>query len=119
VTTSLAADVREYDWRVKQDTRELLTVPIIDDSGDPFLLDGWVVDAKIKDRPGGVVLYTWPEVDIYIDEDKVSLLIPAPVSRAWLWRAGWYRLKLVDPASSLTDPAISRVLQGAISIDLD
>lgn len=119
MTTALGTDVREYTWRITQGTSERLLIPILDEAGAPFPVDGWTVDAKIKDEPGGVVLYTWPTSGIAIDGAEVLLTIPAPVSAAWTWYAGWYRVKLTDPNSPPDNPAVSRVLQGSIFIDLD
>lgn len=118
MTTALSSETREYIWRVKQGAKERLIIPVLDD-GAPKDVTGFTVDAKVKTRPGGTVLYTWPSDLIEIDGDEVALLIPAPVSAAWTWYAGWYRVKITDPASPPDDPEISRVLQGAIFIDLD
>jgi hypothetical protein len=119
MTAALGSDVREYTWRVKQAAQERLVIPILDINGTPKDVTGYTVDAKIKTEPGGVVLYTWPTGDVVIDGDEVELTIPAPVSATWTWHTGWYRVKLTDPASPAEDPAVARVLQGAIFIDLD
>jgi hypothetical protein len=118
MTSALASDVREYDWHVRQATRERLIIPVLDD-GEPATIAGWTVDAKVKTAPGGTVLYTWPTSDIAIVGHEVILTIPAPVSAAWTWGTSWYRVKLIDPGSSVDNPAISRVLQGALVLDLD
>jgi hypothetical protein len=111
-----ALNVREYTWRVKQSARERLTIPIFEGDGTTAAtVTGYGVDAVIKEHPGGAVLYTWPAEDAVLSGSSVVLTIPAAVSAAWTWRAGWYRVKLSPPS----DPAISRVLQGTIFLDLD
>jgi len=119
MTAALSSDVRTDTWRVRQAAQERLVVPILKADGSPQDITGFAVDAKIKTEPGGTVLYTWPLADLDIDGDELTLSIPAPVSAAWTWHAGWYRVKLTDPASPAEDPSVSRVLQGAIFLDLD
>jgi hypothetical protein len=116
MTSSLAGDVREYDWHVRQGTRERLIIPIL---GEDVDITGWTVDAKIKTQPGGAVLYTWPTSGIAIVPQELTLTIPAPVSAAWAWGTSWYRVKLTDPSSPVDNPAVSRVLQGTLVLDLD
>lgn len=118
MTAALTTDVREFDWHVQQAAREQLVIPVLD-GGEPAVITGWTVDAKIKTQPGGAVLYTWPSSDIEINGHEVTLTIPAPVSAAWTWGTSWYRVKLIDPDSPVDNPAVSRVLQGAIVLDLD
>lgn len=105
-----------YNWRVRQAARERLIIPIL---GEDVDITGYTVDAKIKTEQGGAVLYTWPLADIDIAPNELALVIPAAVSAAWTWHVGWYRVKLTDPDSPVDDPSVSRVLQGAIFIDLD
>lgn len=97
-------------------------IPILKADGSPKNITGFTVDAKIKTEPGGVALYTWPLADLDIggaDGNELTLTIPAPVSMTWTWHTGWYRVKVTDPASPAEDPSVSRVLQGAIFLDLD
>jgi hypothetical protein len=120
MTSSLSSNVTTtYNWRVRQATRERLIIPILNPDGSPKDVTGFTVDAKVKTVPGGAVLYTWPTDDIDIDGTGLALTIPAAVSALWTWHGGWYRVKLTDPASPAEDPSVSRVLQGAIFIDLD
>lgn len=119
MTSSLSSNITTYNWRVQQAARERLIIPILEPDGSPKDVTGYTVDAKIKTEPGGAVLYTWPAGDVDVDGTGVALTIPAAVSALWTWHAGWYRVKLTDPASPAEDPAVSRVLQGAIFIDLD
>lgn len=119
MTSSLAGEVREFTWRVRQAAQERLVIPILDADGAPKDVTGWTVDAKIKTQPGGTVLYTWPVDDVEIDGSDVELNIPAPVSATWTWGTSWYRVKLVAPNPSVDDPIVSRVLQGAIVLDFD
>jgi hypothetical protein len=119
LTSSLSSDVGTYSWRVRQGARERLVIPTLNSDGSPKDITGFTVDAKIKTEPGGVVLYTWPAEDVDILGAELQLTIPAPTSALWTWHAGWYRVKVTDPASPAEDPAVTRLLQGAIYLDLD
>jgi hypothetical protein len=78
------------------------------------------VDAKIRNHPGGAVLYTFPVDYVSIDSSgTVTVTVPAPVSAAWAWNSGWYRVVITDPNSSADDPNSQRVVQGVIVIDPD
>lgn len=119
MTAALSTTTRAYAWRISQGAREKLNIPILDGDGVPVTLTGYTVDAVIKDRPGGAVLYTWPAEDVETAGTAVSLTIPAPVSTAWTWSVGWYRVKLTAPGAEPDDPMTTRVLQGVIVLDFD
>lgn len=119
---SVSTDVTEYPWRVKAGQRNAMTFTILDDADDnPFPIPDWVVDAKIRAYPGGEVLYTWPDefAQIVSAGLRVRLTIPKPVSLAWRFTNGWYRLVATDPDSDPADPSSSRVIQGPLIVDPD
>lgn len=119
MTAALSTTTRAYAWRISQGAREQLNIPILDGDGAPVTLTDYTVDAMIKDRPGGEVLYTWPAEDVEIAGTAVSLSVPAPVSAEWTWSVGWYRVLLTAPDADPDDPMTARVLQGVIVIDFD
>lgn len=110
----------DYAWRVTADQREQRSFDVFEGSAEVDIT-GWDVDAKIRTRPGGLVLHTFPAERAVIEDDgRVTCTIPAPVSAAWAWTTGWYRIKVTDPASpDPDDPARSRVLQGPLVVDPD
>lgn len=115
------ADTRTYAWRIRQGRRERLLIPVVDAAGANFSITGWTIDAKIKTRPGGTVLHTVPPGDLELSGDgfTLTLIIPAPVSEAWTWRTGWYRVKVTDPASDPADPTVERPIEGPVTVDPD
>ncbi len=114
-------DTTTWSWRVEGGEREVLVIPVLDDAAAPFSILGWTVDAKIKDQPGGVTLYTWPAEHAEITDggNTVTLTIPGPVSSTWMFRTGWYRVEVTDPNSDPDDPNTQRILQGPFELDPD
>lgn len=113
---------RTFAWRIEAGERETLTVPILDDAGQPFSIAGWTVDCKIRanHRRGATTLYTFPTEGIAVNTTSVTLDIPAAVSASWNWELGWYRLKITDPATVTAGaPNTQRVLQGVFVVDSD
>lgn len=110
----------EQAWRITANQRETRTFDVFEGNLEVDVT-GWDVDAKIRTRPGGLVLHTFPADRAVIDAGgQVVLTIPAPVSAAWAWTSGWYRIRVSDPASpDPDDPAASRVLQGPLVVDPD
>ncbi len=110
----------DAEWRVKADQREQRSFTVDDKAGAPVDVTGWDIDAKIRTRPGGLILHTFTAEYAEIDGDgQVVLTIPAPVSAAWAWTEGWYRVKVTDPDSDEDDPDRSRTLQGPLVVDPD
>ena len=116
MSAALESDVREYSWRVTQGTRERLIIPVFRD-GVAYDVTGWTVDAVIRAQAGGTLYYRWPTDLVDVTGSEVTLTIPAPVSSAWDWTRGWYRVTLSDPSTPTEDPDAWRVLQGEITID--
>lgn len=112
MTTDLA-------WRVRANQRERRTFDVRSGPEDDIDVTGWTVDAKVRSRPGGTVLHTIDIADITITGSQVAVVIPAPISAAWAFTTGWYRIRVVDPASDVDDPEASRVLQGPFVVDPD
>lgn len=114
-------DTLDWTWRIEQGEREEISIPVLDDNDDPFPVIGWTIDAKIKDRPGGIVLYTWPLelTQIHAGGSSVKLVVPADVSETWRFTTGWYRVKIIDPESDPDDLVTHRILQGPLIISPD
>lgn len=110
-------DTLEYEWRIEQGEREVLIFPVMS-GNDPFPIVGWSADCVIKDRPGGNALYTFPPEYAAVSSDglTVALTVPAPISAAWLFRAGWWRLKVANPDFELNDPDVQRIAQGSLTV---
>lgn len=118
--TSPNTDTRHWTWRVEAGEREAIDIPILQsDDVTPQDLTGYTIDAKIKTRPGGTVLYTFPLSQVIVEDNIITLVIPAPVSATWTWSVGWWRLKVTAPDPDPADPETDRVIQGAFIVDPD
>lgn len=111
-------DTLHYPWRIEAGERETLDIPVLDDADDPASIDGWHIDAVIKDRPGGQVLFRFEEENAQIlTGGVVRLVVPAPVSDLWVWRSGWWRLVISNPSINEFDPPAYRIVQGPVVVD--
>lgn len=115
------AETKTYPWRIEQGEYSSLTFPVVDSNGDLFPIDGWTIDAKIRERPGGSVLYTWTSDLAVLDSDDntVKLAIPGPVSSAWTFTTGWYRVKITNTGAAPADATAFRILEGVLVVDPD
>jgi hypothetical protein len=111
-------DTRVFDWSVEAGERETLTIPVLR-LGVPFSVTGRLVDAAVKTRPGGAVLYTFPVEgwSISVDGFNVELVLPAAVTAAFAFTSAYYRVKVVP--TTPTDPDVQRLLQGAFLVSPD
>lgn len=114
------ADTTSAPWRIAANTRETRSFDVLNGEDGDVTITGWTVDARIRTRPGGIVLWTFPAEFVSIETPgTVVLTVPAPVSAGWAWTTGWYRIVVSDPASPEGNPDASRVLQGVVVIDPD
>lgn len=116
-----SVDTTYFSWRCEQGEKETLIIPVLDADNALYFIDGWTIDAKIKNRAGGDTLYTWPAEHAEITNGGafVTLTIPAPVSAEWTFRTGWFRVVVTDPNSDPDDPTSERILQGPFIVDAD
>lgn len=119
--TSASSDTTTWSWRIEAGEQEVLVIPVLDEDDAPFSIAGWTVDAQIKTRAGGETLYTWPAefAQVTGGDTSVTLTIPGPVSEAWTFRTGWYRVVVSDPGSDVDNPTAERILQGPFVVDAD
>lgn len=113
------SDTLEFAWRIEQGEREVIRIPVLDDENADYPIEGWTVDATIKDRPGGTVIYTWPVEQITVTGNIIELVLPAAASLAWTWTVGWWRVKITDPTSDANDRTVYRVIQGPLVVEPD
>lgn len=109
------------EWQINANAREQRTFDVLNGADDEVDITGWTVDARIRTRPGGITLHTFPDEMIEVDPSgQVTLTIPAPTSAAWAWPTGWYRIRVEDPDSPDADnPDASRTLQGPVVVNPD
>lgn len=119
MTSPQQSDTRYWPWRVEQGERESITFDVLGVDDAPRSITGWTVDARIKARPGGAVLYAWPGqfVELSPSGEQITLTIPGPVSAVWTWRVGWWRVVVSDPSSDPTDPTVERIISGPLIVD--
>jgi hypothetical protein len=108
----------DQPWRISANQRERRSFDVFDGPTEVDIT-GWTIDAKIRTRPGGDILHTFPAERAVIESGRVVCTIPAPISAAWAWTSGWYRIVVTNPASPADDPDRSRVLQGPLVVDPD
>lgn len=114
-------DTLVWPLTVEQGEKETYPFPILL-GGEAANVANWVIDAKVKTRPGGPLLHAFvatgddPEVKISDDGTAVELTILPAVSAAWTWTSGWYRIKLQDPGDATN---IQRVVEGAFMVNQD
>lgn len=107
-----------YPWRIEAGEREVLSFPVLNGT-TPFPIPGYTADCKIKDRPGGTVLYTFPAglAVVSVDGLTVTLTVPPPISLAWTFRYGWWRLKVTEPTpADPLNPNIQRIANGPLLV---
>ena len=102
---------RRYDMRPEQGADYHLSIPVVNDAGNPFTVTGWSARGQIRrllddEEP----LY---ELDdhLTVDDTTVELDIPAEVSSEWTWRQARYDIELVDP-----DGRPTRLLEGHVFV---
>jgi hypothetical protein len=108
-------------WPIKAKQKTARTFTVLDDATPPAAVDitGWTVDAAIKARPGGNVLYAFPSGAWTIVSGplgQVRLTLPASVSAGFRFGHAWYRVRVFLPASA--DDA-QRILEGPMTVSPD
>lgn len=116
--TAALGDTTDYVWRVEQGEREPLDIPVLDND-EPRDVTGWTIDAVIKTEPGGEVLHTFTPEQITVVSNVVTLTVPGPVSAAWTWTIGWWRVKITPPDSDPDDPETERIVKGPFLVYRD
>lgn len=105
-------------WRINGGSRAQRTFSVVvPGTTNDVDVTGWAVDAKIRTRPGGDILHTFPADRAVVVDGQVQCTIPGPVSRVWAFTTGWYRIEITDPDSPVDDPENPRVLQGPFVVD--
>lgn len=115
MSVGLTGIVTTYDWTTPQGALDRRSIPVFNSSG-LFPVDGWTVDAKIKDEPGGTVLHAWSLGDISAVGFYVTLTILPATSLGWAFVRGWYRVKVIHPSDATQ---VSRILQGKFTVSDD
>lgn len=103
-----------WTWTVEAGERTTLYVPVLDDNNQPLSITGWVVDAVVKDQPGGTVLHTFTTDEAMPDGSRVKLTLDETVTAAFTFRRAWYRVKVVDPVNGPV-----RLVQGPFVVSPD
>lgn len=107
-------------WPITAGAKEQRAFDVLNPSDVGVDITGWTVDAKIRSRPAGLVVHTFPTDMITVNSSgHVVLTVPAPISKAWTWANGWYRIVVTPPSSPVENPDSSRVLQGPVVVSPD
>lgn len=103
-----------WKWTVEAGERAILYIPVLDGNNTPQSIDGWVVDAAIKDQPGGTVLHAFTTDEAAPDGTRVKLALDETVTAAFTFRRAWWRVKVVDPTNGPV-----RLVQGQFVVSPD
>lgn len=112
LTTGLAT---EFAWIIEQGELVTFRIPVLAADGQPFTVDGWTVDTKIKDLRG-TVLYAFTSGTWAVSGAFVTLTVLPDVSNAWTFRTARYRVKIQHPTDATQ---IYRILQGPLYVSID
>lgn len=98
---------------IPQGTTWGIAWPITKD-GEPTDLTGWTVKAQVrKTAANPTVLHEWSTASgtATVTDSKVTLLVAAAVSSAWLWVRGVYDLELTSPSG-----VVYRIAEGPVYV---
>lgn len=110
-----------YDLDIEQGSDYVISIPILDDNGEPVVVTDWNARAQIRRTPTSPIprlsFNTAAEeqiegVGLEIDGDHVILRIPGTISALWAWSEGAYDIELVDPGGSPR-----RFVKGRVYVD--
>jgi hypothetical protein len=98
-----------YDLLVEQGCDYTLTVPVLDDAGQPQTLAGWTVRGQIRaGYSSPTVLHT---LALTLSGTAVTLRVPATASAAWTFSLGRYDVELEAP-----DGTVTRLVEGSVVV---
>lgn len=110
--------VLRYDVTIDQGSDYQLTIPVLDDAGQPATVDGYLARAQIRRTAGDpAVLHSFTDSGggLFPSGSTVTWTVPASVSTAWAFRHGVYDLELVD--NSGATPATTRLAEGRVVVN--
>ena len=103
-----------YDLRINQGETFQLSVPVLDDLGEPVSLSGMVARGQVRSYANSTtVLHEWSaaQSNLAFSANEVVIVIPASTSAAWSWRTGVWDLELDDGSG-----AVTRLVEGIVVI---
>jgi hypothetical protein len=101
-----------YDLRINQGETFQVSIPVLDEDGDPVSLSGTTAKAQARSLDDDSLLYEWTApTGIAFDAHKVVVKVPAATSSAWTWRGARYALELTDGSSNVT-----RLVEGYVIV---
>lgn len=105
-----------YDLRINQGESFRVTIPVLDDAGDPVDVTSMVARGHVRAGQNAAdPLYEWSAGagNLTLDVGIVILEVPAGDSTGWGWRSGLYDLEVTDPATSTT----TRLVEGIVYVN--
>lgn len=104
-----------YDLRINQGENFRLSIPVLDDNGDPVNVTGMTARGQIRSWDSATTaLYEWSSTagNITVVGTQVILDVPPTTSTIWSWRTGVYDVELVDTGTSIT----TRLVEGVVVV---
>ena len=103
-----------YHLRISQGATFQLTIPVLDENGNPASLSGMTARGQIRAHAAATtILHEWTMLDagLAFDGGNVVLSVPAATSSAWTFRTGSYDVELIDG-----DGDITRLIEGHVIV---
>jgi hypothetical protein len=103
-----------FDLRINQGETYRLSIPVLDQSGNPVALSGMTARGQIRSYASSTtVLYEWSTVagNLALNGSDVVITVPAVASSAWVWRTAAYDIELVDGSGNVT-----RLVEGHVVV---
>lgn len=94
-----------FDLRINQGETFQLSVPVLDNDGDPVSLTGMTAKGQIRSHAASpTVLYEWStaNANVALNSNNVILTVPAAASSLWSWRTGRWSLEIADESGTTT-----------------
>lgn len=116
--TVLKPPILEVDLWFKQGADASALFTITDANGNPIVdSTGYIIEAKIKDRPNGAVLFTFTTMTItYVTDptpkSTLTVSVSAAQTTAWLFESGVWDCFVTNPAGKR-----ACVAEGAVTVD--
>ena len=100
---------RPFTIVMDQGSDYILSIPVLNSSQQAVDVTEWVVRGQVRQRH---VADTPQELDVTVEDDAVTLRIPAATSSAWTFRAARYDIEITSPDGLAT----TRLIEGLLVV---
>lgn len=103
-----------FDLRINQGETFRLSIPVLDDDGNPVTLSGMAARGQVRSYAASpTVLYEWSTTagNLALSGSNVVITVPAAASSSWTWRTASYDVELTDGSGNVT-----RLVEGHVVV---